>query len=77
MVDLSGAREVNKELYLDKQRFTLEEYKEALNQPVEQPNPSDCNDQRYYKKYAHNLPPLEAYSLIPDGHDKANTPDDT
>ena len=31
----SGVREVNKEQYLDKQRFTLEEYKEALNQPIE------------------------------------------
>lgn len=31
MVEISGVREVNKELYLDKQRFTLEEYKEALS----------------------------------------------
>ena len=77
MVETSGVREVNKELYLDRQRFTLEEYKEALSKPVEQPDPNNCEDKLYYKKYAHNLPPLEAYFLIPDGHDKANTPDDT
>ena len=65
----SGVREVNKELYLDKQRFTLEEYREALTQPIEYPDKNDCNDPLYQKKYAHNMPPLEAYFLIPDGQE--------
>ena len=78
MVDAtSQTREVNKESYLDKQRFTLEEYLEALQKPYEQPDLKDCNDPRYYKKYAHNLPPLEAYFLIPDDKDETNSKEDT
>lgn len=31
------------------------------------------NDPRYYKKYVHNLAPLEAYYLIPDRKDSVAT----
>ena len=76
MVD-STPREVNREVYLDKQRYTLEEYLEALKQPYENPDPNDCNDPCYYKKYAHNMPPLEAYFLMPDDYKKTSSAEDT
>ena len=31
-----------------------------------QPDPENCEDPRYYRKYAHNLPPLECYFHIPN-----------
>ena len=53
----------NQPNYLDRTRFTLQQYQQALQQPVQHASPSDHTDQGYYKKYAHNLPPLDAYFI--------------
>ena len=49
---------------MDRTRFTLQEYHSLLGKPVQHPDPEDNNDPGYYKKYAHNLPPLEAYFIV-------------
>lgn len=54
--------------YLAK-KWTLDEFKEELKQPIEAPAIDDPDDPLYYKKYAHTLPPKEAYFFIPNGHD--------
>ena len=56
----------NQPNYLDTKRFTFKEYCLALKQPVSHPDRIDPNDERYYKKYAQNLPPFEAYFIIPE-----------
>ena len=53
----------NQPNYLDRTRFTLQQYQQALQQPHQYASPSDHTDQAYYKKYAHNLPPLDAYFI--------------
>ena len=55
----------------DSQKFTLEEYKAALAQPIEYPDPTNPEDPLYYKKHAHTMPPLEAYFILPPGYDRA------
>ena len=54
--------------YFDK-KFTYEEYLEELRQPIDYPDINDPNDERYYKKYAMNVAPPEAYYWIPDKKD--------
>ena len=53
-----------------KKQFTFEEYKEQLQSYHEgklpQPDPNNCEDPLYYKKYAHNMAPPEAYFFIPE-----------
>ena len=44
-----------------------------LKAPIESPDPTDCTDLRYYKKYAHNLPPLISYQLRPADYKLVNT----
>ena len=51
-------------------KITYEEYMEELRQPIDYPNPEDPDDERYYRKYAINMPPLDCYFLIPDGKDR-------
>ena len=59
--------------HLDGVRFTIEEYKKELAEPIEHPDPHDPEDVRYYKKYAHTIPPPEAYFILIPGWDKVNT----
>lgn len=54
------------------ERFTLEAFKAELeayhrdpNADAYQCNPKDHTDINYRKKYAHNMPPLEAYRYLP------------
>ena len=67
----------NQPNYLDRTRFTLQEYLAAIKKPIQHPDPEDSNDPGYYKKYAHNLPPLEAHFLVLDNADRVNTEDDS
>ena len=59
--------------FLQKQ-FTFEEYSAELAEyhdgKLAQPDPNDHEDPLYYRKYAHNVPPLEAYFLIPEHVEK-------
>jgi len=32
------------------------------------PNPTDCQDPGYLKKWAHTLPPFQAYMVRPPGY---------
>ena len=61
--------------HLDGQRFTLVQYREALAQPIEYPDKNDPDDPLYYTKYAHTLPPLEAYFTRPKDWEKFNSAD--
>jgi len=63
-------------IYCD-QRYTLEEYKQALEEEIEFPDKDDSEDPRYYKKYAHTLPPLDSYFIIPLGQEKVSTAENT
>ena len=38
-------------------KSTYREYLEELSLPIDFPDPLDKDDPRYYRKYAHNLPP--------------------
>lgn len=58
-------------------KWTLKEYEEELAKPIEQPSLQDCNDPLYYKKYAHNVPPPDAYYIVPDRKDAFATTDKT
>ena len=58
--------------HLDGQRFTLEQYREALQKPIDYPDKNDPDDPRYYTKYAHTIPPPEAYLTRPPGWEKIN-----
>ena len=51
----------------------MEEYRRAVSEPIDFPDPSDHEDPRYYRKYAHTLPPMEAYFLLTPGWDCVNT----
>ena len=53
-------------------QFTLEEYQAELNKPIEYADPKDPDDPLYSKKWAHCLPPLQAYTLLPASYDKVN-----
>ena len=48
-----------------KKQFTYEEYKEQValyhEGKIERPDPDDHTDDRYYRKYAHTVPPPDAY----------------
>ena len=57
----------------DGQRYTFDEYNQALTQPIEYPNPKDHEDPLYYKKYPHTMPPLEAYFILTPGWNSVNT----
>lgn len=56
---------------MDRQ-FTLEEYHKELEEEIIYPDPSNPEDPNYYRKYAHNMPPLKAYTLRPIDYDKVN-----
>ena len=58
-------------------KFTLREYKEALQNGYTQPDPDNYMDRGYYIKYAHTLPPLEAYMIRPANYERASTEKDT
>lgn len=58
-------------------KWTYEEYLEELKKPIEYPDPNDFTDARYYKKYAHNVPPPEAYYIVPDRKDQVATSEKT
>ena len=58
-------------------KWTLEEYQEELKKPIVYPAIDDPDDVGYYKKYAHNLPPLQAYFVIPANHDRVASDDAT
>ena len=62
--------------HLDGQRFTLAQYREALAAPIEYPDKNNPDDPLYYTKYAHTLPPLEAYLTRPPKWEKFNSRDD-
>ena len=54
------------------QNFTIEEYKKELDYYHSKggkldvyPSPTDSSDPLYLKKFAHNIPPLDAYKLKP------------
>ena len=57
----------------DGQRYSYEEYKKALTEPIEYADPTDHEDPRYYKKHAHTMPPLEAYFILTPGWNSVNT----
>ena len=57
------------------QKFTVEEYKEALEQECGSPNPNNCKDVLYYTKFAHNMPPPQAFFVLPRNWDKFCTED--
>lgn len=54
--------------YFDK-KWTYAEFLAELEEPIEHPDPTDPDDPRYYRKYAHTVPPLDAYYFIPDWKD--------
>jgi len=54
--------------YFDK-KWTYEEFLEELKKPIVHPDPHDVNDPGYYKKWAHTVPPMQAYYFIPDRKD--------
>ena len=58
---------------LDDQTFTLDEYRLALAQPIDFPDPTNPHDPRYYQKHAHNIPPLEAHLVLPNKWEIFNT----
>lgn len=45
------------ESYFDR-KWTLAEYEEELKRPIDYPDKHNVDDPRYYRKYAHNIPPL-------------------
>jgi len=61
-----------KSIDLDR-KFTLQEYNEELNKPYEVPDPTNCDDPRYFRKYVHTMPPLEAYRMKAPGYNKTNS----
>ena len=54
--------------YFDK-KWTYAEYLEALKEPLDFPDPHNPDDPLYYLKYAHTIPPPDAYYFIPDRKD--------
>jgi len=58
--------------YWDK-KWTYEEYLEELKMPLDQPDPNDPDDPRYYRKYAINIPPPDVHYMIPDRKDAVAT----
>lgn len=48
-----------------------------MAKPIENPDPHDINDPRYYMKYAHTVPPPAAYYFIPNKKDNVAHDDDT
>ena len=58
-------------------KWTYEEYQEELCKPIDYPDPQNKDDPRYYRKYAHNVPPPEAYFYIPPDKDAVATNDKT
>ena len=60
---------------LKDQKYTVEEYKEALAKPHGFPSTSDTLDVIYYTKHAHNLPPAGAYFVLTKKWDKVCTED--
>lgn len=59
-----------------KKQFTLREYKETLIGGYSHPNPEDLNDPGYYIKYAHTMPPIQAYMVRPAGYERSSKADD-
>lgn len=55
--------------YLNKTRWTYDEWLEEVNKPIDQPDVHNKDDPRYYMKYAHNIPPLQSYFFIPEKKD--------
>ena len=59
-----------------KKQFTLEEFNQEIQEYREgklgEPDPEDFEDPLYYRKYAHTLPPLESYFIVPDDTEKQN-----
>ena len=47
-------------------KWTYEEYLEELKKPIEFPPRDEPDHPGYYKKYAHTVPPIESYYIIPD-----------
>ena len=58
--------------YFDK-KWTLQEYYEELKQPIQHPDPNNIDDPGYYKKYAINVPPPEAYYIYDERKDAVAT----
>ena len=58
-------------------KWTYAEYQEELKKPIDYPDPNDPNDPRYYMKYAHTLPPTDAYYMIIDRKDDVATNEKT
>ena len=50
-------------------KWTYAEYEAKMNEEIDYPNPDDTEDPRYYMKYAHTVPPPEAYYIIPERKD--------
>ena len=67
----------NQPNYLDRTRFTLQQYKQALSQPCRYADPTNHTDQNYYKKHAHNLPPFDAYFIRLNNAHLYNTEQDS
>lgn len=57
-------------------KFTLKEYQAELLKGYQHPDPFDHLDPGYNKKYAHTLPPLQAYMMRPANYQKASTEKD-
>ena len=54
-------------------KWTYSEYLEELRGPIDYPDANNPDDPRYYRKYAHNVAPPEAYHFIPDRKDDVAT----
>ena len=54
-------------------KWTYEEYLDELKKPIDFPDPNNKDDPRYYRKYAHNVPPPAAYFYIPADKDKVSS----
>ena len=54
-------------------KWTFKEYIDLLERPIDYPNPNNKDDPGYYRKYAHNVPPPEAYFYVPSNRDKVAT----
>jgi len=50
---------------LDRQKFNYEDYKISRTKPISFPDPDNRFDDGHYTKYSHNVPPPEAYFILP------------
>lgn len=73
MVEASIENPLSVKMTLDEYLYELQNYDRLLKTA---PSKDDPNDPLYKRKYAHNMPPLEAYLRRPAGMEYVNVPGD-